>query len=82
MNEWLKGFSGKGVIMLNYGEICNFIEPDSMKNEDSVGEIRRVLEEIEKQDFTAAESSLKLLNFKWADISSKATGESENISLQ
>ena len=82
MNEWLNGFSGKGVIMLNYGEICNFIEPDSMKNEDSVGEIRRVLENIEKQDLSSAETTLKLLNFKWIDITSKASGETENISLQ
>ena len=82
MNEWLNGFSGKGVIMLNYGEICNFIEPDSMKNEDSVGEIRRVLENIEKRDLSSAETTLKLLNLKWIDITSKASGESENISLQ
>ena len=82
MTEWLKGFSEKGVIMLNYGEICNFIEPDSMKNEDSVGEIRRVLEEIEKQDLSSADKILKLLNLKWFDISSKASGKSDNISLQ
>ncbi len=82
LQEWIKGFSDKGVIMLNYGEICNFIEPDSMKNEDSVGEVKKILESIEKEDLTSADSMLKLLNFKWLDISSKASGESENISLQ
>ena len=82
MKDWIKGFSENGVIMLNYGEICNFIEPDSMKNEDSVGEIGKIIEDIEKEDLTSAESSLKLLNFKWLDISAKASGESGNISLQ
>lgn len=82
MTEWLNGFSENGVIMLNYGEICNFIEPDSMKNEDSVGEIRRVIKDIEKQDLASADRTLKLLNFKWFDISSKASGEADNISLQ
>lgn len=83
MKEWIKGFSESGVIMLNYGEICNFIEPDSMKNEDSVSEIKKVLEDIKNQDFSSADSTLKLLNLKWFDISSKASGDgSENISLQ
>lgn len=83
MQEWLKGFSESGVIMLNYGEICNFIEPDSMKNEDSVGEIKKILEDIKNQDYSSADCALKLLNFKWYDISSKASGEgNENISLQ
>jgi len=82
MQEWIKGFSDSSVIMLNYGEICSFIEPDSMKNEDSVGEIKRVIENIQKADFAAADSVLKLLNMKWFDISSKASGESKNISLQ
>ena len=52
MKDWIKGFSENGVIMLNYGEICNFIEPDSMKNEDSVGEIGKIIEDIEKEDLT------------------------------
>ena len=84
MTEWIKGFSDNGIIMLNYGEICNFIEPDSMKNEDSVGEIKKIVEFLNKDDLSSADSSLKLLNFKWFDISSKASGESgnENISLQ
>ena len=82
MTEWIKGFSENGIIMLNYGEICNFIEPDSMKNEDSVGEIKNIIELLNKDDLSSADSSLKLLNFKWFDISSKASGESGNISLQ
>jgi len=82
MLEWIKGFTGSGIIMLNYGEICSFIEPDSMKNEDSVGEMRKVLEEIQNDDLSAADTTLKLLNLKWLDISSKASGESGNISLQ
>ena len=79
---WLKGFSDDGVVMLNYGEICSFIEPDSMKNEDSVGDIRQIIENLSSGDFGLAESNLKLLDFKWADIASKASGEIESRSLQ
>lgn len=80
--EWLGGFAGMGVVMLNYGEICSFIEPDSMKNEDSVGEIRQILESIKKGDFKTADNSLKLLIYKWSDIESKAAGKTESYSLQ
>ena len=82
MSLWLKGFSEDGIVMLNYGEICSFIEPDSMKNEDSVGEIRQVIENLGSKDFSQAESNLKLLEYKWSDIASKASGEIESRSLQ
>ena len=79
---WLKGFSSDGLIMLNYGEICSFIEPDSMKNEDSVGEIIQILENLSSSNLQLAESNLKLLDFKWSEIASKASGEFETRSLQ
>lgn len=82
MALWLKGFSKDSIIMLNYGEICSFIEQDSMKNEDSVGEIGQIIELLATGDLGLAESNLKLLDFKWSDIASKASGEFETRSLQ
>ena len=82
MALWLKGFSPDGIVLLNYGEICSFIEPDSMKNEDSVGELGLIIESLSAGKLETAESILKLLDYKWADIASKASGEVEKRSLQ
>ncbi|MGI9534476.1 MAG: hypothetical protein ACR2NW_05965 [Thermodesulfobacteriota bacterium] len=79
---WLKGFTTDGIVMLNYGEICSFIEPDSIKNEDSVGEMNQIIENLRSGDLTLAETNLKLLDLKWSDIASKASGKFETRSLQ
>ncbi len=68
MNGWLRGFDPEGEILLNYGEICSFITRDSMKNENSVGELKRVVSDIESGNFEKAESGLRFLNAKWAEI--------------
>ncbi len=68
MNSWLRGFDSDGEIVLNYGEICSFITQDSMKNENSVGDLKRIISGIEKGDFEKAESDLRFLNAKWAEI--------------
>ena len=68
MSAWLRGFDPEGKIVLNYGEICSFITQDSMKNENSVGDLKRIINGIEKGDFEKAESDLRFLNAKWAEI--------------
>lgn len=68
MNSWLRGFDERGEIALNYGEICSFITQDSMKNENSVGDIKRIVTAVESGDFEKAETDLKFLNAKWAEI--------------
>lgn len=68
MNGWLRGFDPAGEIVLNYGEICSFITQDSMKNENSVGELNGIVAKLEKGDFEGAESGLRFLNAKWAEI--------------
>ncbi len=70
MNSWLRGFNPEGEIVLNYGEICSFITRDSMKNENSVGDLKRIIASVDKGDFEKAESDLKLLNAKWDEIKS------------
>ena len=82
IREWLGGFSDDGILILNYGEICSFIEPDSMKNEDSVGELFQILENLKSGDFSSAASNFKLLDYKWTDIESKASGDPGWESLQ
>ena len=68
MSAWLRGFDAEGEIVLNYGEICSHITQDSMKNENSVGDLKRIIANIGSGDFEKAESGLKYLNAKWAEI--------------
>ena len=68
MSAWLRGFDAAGEIVLNYGEICSHITQDSMKNENSVGDLKRIIARIETGDFEKAESDLRLLNAKWAEL--------------
>lgn len=82
VSQWIEGFSDEAVLILNYGEICNLIDQNSFKYEDSVGEINSVINSIEKGDFTTAESNLKLLNSKWTEISDKSGSSLSNSTLQ
>lgn len=68
VSRWLEGFDAEGEIVLNYGEICSFITQDSMKNENSVGDLRRIIESIGGGDFKKAETDLTYLNAKWDEI--------------
>ncbi|MGB2693047.1 MAG: hypothetical protein WBB48_00320 [Thermodesulfobacteriota bacterium] len=75
LENWLSGFDPKSFIILNYGEISNHIEPESMKNEDSVSEIHSVLSLAGEGNIAEAESALKYLTIKWTEIRSIITGE-------
>ncbi len=75
LENWLSGFDPKSFMILNYGEICSYIEPDSMKNEDSVSEIHRVLSLAAEGNTSEAESALYHLLSKWTEIRGAITGE-------
>lgn len=78
--QWISGFSDKGIMILNYGEICGLIDQSSFKYEDSVGEIHMIMSSIASGDLRKAESDLKLLNLKWSEIYAKSSDSSLNTS--
>lgn len=80
VRQWLGGFSENGMIVLNYGEICGLIDQNSYKYEDSVGEIHSIMTTLASGDLGKAESDLKLLNLKWAEIYGKSNNSSLNRS--
>lgn len=82
IEQWLGGFSSEAMLILNYGEICNLIEPSTYKNENSVGELKNILSLIESGNYDIADSELKMLNLKWIEISSKASDQQGHRSLQ
>ena len=77
---WISGFDGTGYVLLNYGEICGHIVQDTLKNEDSVTELRQAIENAADGDFEAAESGLRVLESKWEEIRAAATGSQASSS--
>ena len=75
LENWLLGFDENSFIILNYGEICAHIEPNSMKNEDSVSEIHSVLELAGEGKIADAEQAFSYLITKWNEIRNAITGE-------
>jgi len=75
LERWLSGFDPRSFIILNYAEICSHIQPDSMKNEDSVSEIQNVLSLAGEGKFNEAMSALNYLTSKWKEIRAAITGD-------
>jgi hypothetical protein len=69
-------------LVLNYGEICNFIHPYTIKNENSVGDVWQVLSLLRQGRLKEADSQLNILYQKWDEIRGKASGKSDKFTLQ
>ena len=82
LKNWVINFDNSGLIILNYGEICSYIEQNTLKNENSVGELLDILNSFRYGDFNKAESDLRILDYKWTDIAAKAIGETDFRTLQ
>jgi len=82
LQTWFSGFDKSGFIVLNYGEICSFINPATLKNEQSVGEIWKFLHQLNKGELEEASTSLRILFQKWEGIRAQATGEIDKSTLQ
>ena len=78
----LSGFDPSGYLVLNYGEICNFIHPYTIKNENSVGEVWQVLSLLRQGRLKEADSQLNILYQKWDEIRGKASGKLDKFTLQ
>ena len=82
LKAWLSGFDSAGFLVLNYGELCSVINPYSLENERSVGEMWKILGLFKKGKSAEAESSLKALIQKWEDIRDQASGNLDGSTLQ
>jgi hypothetical protein len=79
---WLGGFDPSGYLVLNYGEICSFIHPYTLKNERSVNEVWQMLSLINEERIEEAGSVLGVISEKWENIRKKASGEVERFPIQ
>lgn len=80
LRHWLSTFDEGGFVMLNYGEIGSRIAPGSMKNEDSVSELKNALLLARENDPARAETALMALIAKWDSINRALSGEPEKRS--
>ena len=82
LDGWLAQFAARSCLVLNYGDICNHIHPYTLKNENSVTEVARILDLVAASDFGGAELDLKVFFRKWEDIADKCAGASGESSVQ
>ena len=77
LTHWLTGFDRESFVLLNYGEMSSHINPDQMKNEDSVSELGLVLTLARDGEADDAEKVLAMLLSKWEGINRSFAGETE-----
>ncbi|HEY7535112.1 MAG TPA: hypothetical protein VH878_04125 [Thermodesulfobacteriota bacterium] len=82
LENWLSGFDSSSYVLLNYGEICSFIHPYTLKNERSVKDIWQLLSFVGEGKFDEAQGVLNLLTERWEDIRKKASGDVSSFSIQ
>ncbi len=82
LQTWFSGFDQSGFIVLNYGDICSFIHPATLKNEKSVEEMWNILHLLGQGKLDEASSALRVLFQKWEELRSKASGEVSESTLQ
>lgn len=82
LQAWLSGFDPSGYLILNYGEVCSFIHPYTLKNERSVAEVWHILSLISENRMEEVRSALNIIAEKWEDISRKASGDIDKITIQ
>lgn len=78
----LSGFDPSGSVALNYGEVCSFIHPYTIRNENSVKDLWDVLTLLSGGGIADADSRLHMLTQKWDDIRRKAAGDPERTFIQ
>lgn len=82
ISNWLHSFNQSGFVVLNYGDICTFIYPHTLPNENSVKEISDSIELIEKQMYDEADTIQKIFFQKWDDIRQKCEGNIDTQLIQ
>lgn len=80
--SWLSGFQMSSFLILNYGDICSHIQPYTLKNENSVFDIKNILGLISSGNTREAELKLKIFFQKWDDIREKCTGAAGSTTIQ
>jgi hypothetical protein len=78
----LSGFDPSGSVVLNYGEICSFIHPYTIRNENSVKDVWDLLTLLSSGKIVDADSRLNMLTQKWDDIRRKASGDPQATTIQ
>ena len=82
LHAWFSGFEKSGFIVLNYGDICSFMDINALNKERSVHETWQFLQYLKEGDLQSASSALNILFQKWEGIRSQAAGEIDISTLQ
>lgn len=79
---WLSEFDTSGYLILDYGEICSYIDPLIMKNEHSVKDMWDLLGHIKRDQMEEAQIRLTAMLEKWEDLKRKISSGSYSNTIQ
>ncbi|NIP29579.1 MAG: hypothetical protein GTO02_04420 [Candidatus Dadabacteria bacterium] len=82
LDNWMNQFNSDSNLILNYGDICTYIQPQTLKYENSVNDLYTIIELIKNKKFNEAELNLKIFFQKWDDIRNKCMGNVDNVTIQ
>ena len=82
LEMWLTPFDKESFVILNYGDICSYIHPQTFKNENTAMEIWEFLSLIEEEKFDEADLKIRLVQQKWKEIRDRTSGKIEKSRLQ
>lgn len=77
LTHWLMGFDRESFVLLNYGEMSSRIDPDQLRSEDSVSELRLVLTLAREGSAGDSEKVLAMLLSRWEGINRSLADEAE-----
>ena len=80
--KWVESFSPNGYLILNYGEICNFIHYFTLDKEHSVNDLDIILQSLMAGNLDDTSSKVNIFLQKWAEISELASGSDIKSTIQ
>lgn len=79
---WVESFDAYGFLIMNYGEICNFIHYFTLDKEHSVNDMHLIMANLASNNFETLSSKIKLFVQKWVEISDLASGGHSEKTIQ
>jgi hypothetical protein len=68
LSEWISGFSGDGLLELDYSSVARMMSPEDLLEDHSAAEVRACLDALAEGDLLTAGRAFATLTEKWSDV--------------